>query len=432
MLLKHSSDIRTALAALNVYSTPRDERFWYPWHIFKEMTLLVHGLLRDPAVFQSFGYEDLHKQGYLSFRDWRAFVRIKVENDISLLKKVFPDDDEQNLWSAEDTYSQLRLSRMMIDGCLSKGPEYPVRLYKTKEEHPLRNWDAYDLLLRQQASERLRQTRRAFGREHAAVGQAVCGSSVSSPLRSRLDLKCRTGKAWRTGLQVMKNLCDGLLPHSANDLIMFLAVARAMSRVMSGAQPAAWDRAFNHDLGRWQLVFTNNTDNGSEADAFREAAKAIWGVYVDHLSAVDPDTEVLKEFQDLALNLLSHSGQWLNELDSRGSGLLETQAAWRFRMSNKIRERTSRPTDGVLAHGSVDLSDPSPSTDSQDSSSSLLPSASPPSHHDSALRDAMQSSMFAKEKLVVISLMAGAIFLAVMSFLSGMSLIPSSCGCNGV
>ena len=63
-----------------------------------ELTLLLEDLITDHQVFQSFGYESLYKQGYLSYDLWKAFQSSNASLTIDRLNHAFEttrdgDDD---------------------------------------------------------------------------------------------------------------------------------------------------------------------------------------------------------------------------------------------------------------------------------------------------------------------------------------------------
>ncbi|KKZ62051.1 hypothetical protein EMCG_03513 [[Emmonsia] crescens] len=54
--------------------------------LLSEACLLINGLLGDAALFSSFDYETLHKQGYLTYEDLKAFQNDILERDLNVLE----------------------------------------------------------------------------------------------------------------------------------------------------------------------------------------------------------------------------------------------------------------------------------------------------------------------------------------------------------
>jgi len=63
-------------------------------NLVSELTLLVNGLLDDPDVFRSYGYENLAKKGYLSPRAEKRFQNAKAHRDLDALENAFYTAEE--------------------------------------------------------------------------------------------------------------------------------------------------------------------------------------------------------------------------------------------------------------------------------------------------------------------------------------------------
>ena len=75
-----------------------------------EVTLLVEGLLGDPKVFQSFGYEYLYEHGYSTLEHWEVLQRSKVSTNIDKLDNAFSATDK----AKANLHSYLGLQRSFL------------------------------------------------------------------------------------------------------------------------------------------------------------------------------------------------------------------------------------------------------------------------------------------------------------------------------
>ena len=141
--------------------------------------------------------------------------------------------------------------------------------------------------------------------------------------------------AWKSGINVMRNLLAGKIPSSLNDTTMFLAIAKAMCLSGSGQALSKWRSDFFSDLGRWQMLF--KSEDGSLLD-FKEAVSSIWGIHVEHLNHVQsPDSETLASFQELAVSL-ADDAELSFGLRVHDYGLISSQMRWRSRNNLKVPE----------------------------------------------------------------------------------------------
>src|SRR5256885_612927 len=207
-------------------------------------------------------------------------------------------------------------------------------------------------------------------------------------VRKRLWSSCinrETHEAWRTGMKMMRGLCNGVLPWSSHDAharleprqgefnplpnlnqevhkvpkligdmttlgqrlnqaIMFLAIAKAMSSVMDFRVGYDLQRDFVEDLSRWQILF--DAENG-ELDAFRTAITDIWSVNLEDCPRqIGPDAESMEYFQHMALNLISRAREAFRSTDLDQEGLLSIQLKWR----QTTMERSSSHNDSNIAN----------------------------------------------------------------------------------
>ena len=54
-----------------------------------ELALLVEGLIGDHQIFESFGYENLHERGYLTYERWMAWNNSKIIEAQDHLDRIF-------------------------------------------------------------------------------------------------------------------------------------------------------------------------------------------------------------------------------------------------------------------------------------------------------------------------------------------------------
>ena len=173
---------------------------------------------------------------------------------------------------------------------------------------------------------RLRHLRLLFRTEHSHI--TACASAY--PLTWGCGFDADYSKAWNSGTAVMRKLCAGKLPQSLNEIIMFLAVAKAIC--LSGSVPMlrVWHSHFASDLARWQTLF-EETDGS--LSAFQQAVSSIWGIQLDKLDHVGtPDSETLTYFHELATSLADSTDLYLN-LRDREKRLLASQSRWRSHIS---------------------------------------------------------------------------------------------------
>ena len=57
------------------------------------LSLLIKGLLTDPQVFTSFGYQSLYDQGYLSYERWKKFHSSWTTDNIDILEASYDEDN---------------------------------------------------------------------------------------------------------------------------------------------------------------------------------------------------------------------------------------------------------------------------------------------------------------------------------------------------
>ena len=164
---------------------------------------------------------------------------------------------------------------------------------------------------------RIRFLRRQFRKQHSIISsRALASIPWNIPLWALLSgyeemfssgswgevINQDCSQAWDDGFRVMQRLSKGILPSSLNDVIMFLAIARAMCECSPTSSFSDLQWQFMTDLGRWQVLF----EPDSEAlRAFRNAVCAVWGATSEDLDQTHAlDSTCLHHFQELAICLV--------------------------------------------------------------------------------------------------------------------------------
>lgn len=237
-------------------------------------------------------------------------------------------------------------------------------------------------------------------------------TNLSGPWAVGLDMTWR--KAWQTGVRTLRGLCDGRLPRSLNETIMFLGVAKAMSEVENE------ECEFFEDLNRWQVLYATRQD---ALENFRAAVHAIWGMKVEyHPSRPSSSVTNLVDLQDMAISLFSRFNNTIGQESTSYYGFLAVKARWRQRHLHNN------------ANALIEEPDPNPATLTAGRTSELLDHY----HRGSEATDELESSSPKAEVLddpsnsnppnpdvgrILNIIMAGAIFALVMAFLLGMKLL---------
>lgn len=258
------------------------------------------------------------------------------------------------------------------------------------------------------------QLRFQFWREHQHIKRTAqeIPSKLSpyswnwEPSRWEREIELDGRSAWSTSLRVMRGLCRGVLPHSLNDTLLFLALAKNMSSIVRG-ENGEGVILFKHDLARWQLLFDRSDVS---QDKFHQAVKNIWDVDVDHLWYFHTVPSALESFQNLVFefsNLMADS----EDHQTRGTGhpgLLSVQVNRREQLL-----QTSAPASGS---DEPHYTDPS----NHNCCEEMGPNSGPATKAEDPIfpmpeRD--RNTLPTRDRLVLVILMAGATFAAVLAFL---------------
>jgi hypothetical protein len=236
------------------------------------------------------------------------------------------------------------------------------------------------------------------------------GLDLLGPSRWDREIELDSRAAWSTSLRVLRGLCRGVLPRSLNDTLLFLAPAKNMSSIVRGEDGQGLV-SFNHDLARWQLLFDRSETCQYK---FYQAAGYIRDIGVDSLWCFHTSPSALESFHNLVFefsNLMADSDDYQTS-GTGHPGLLSVQAIWRERLpqtpapaSDSDEPRYTGPSN----HSCCETTGPNsvPASKAED------PTIPMPE------RD--RNTLPTRDRLVLVILMAGAIFAAVFAFLLGES-----------
>lgn len=212
----------------------------------------------------------------------------------------------------------------------------------------------------------------------------------------------------------MRGLCNGTMSRSSNlnDIVMFLAMVRAMSMTLEADGCRDCLPEFYSDLSRWQILFAE--DKSLLAD-FGQAVQCIWGVDVKADRQGPLDVSALASLQEIAVSLMSKAEVSFGLREGK-RGLLEDPQDWRqnWQQENRLAR------EGALIEGQIPgIPDEPPErpTDYWDSGGDDPPFSGNDASkelHDEVRNDPAIASMSS----VVVLLIAGAIFSIVLTFLS--------------
>ena len=182
----------------------------------------------------------------------------------------------------------------------------------------------------------LRQLHTYFNEEHQIIIEGISRCTLEPWIwLLSVEIEECFKDAWRIGIRALRNLCKGIPPRTVTDTIMFLAVARAMSRCIQTQDPD-YQENFLQDIGRWQLVF--NSEDGSLSE-FKIAAFYIWGIRLEDCESLSmADSDTTRSLQDMAKELCCRATSVLGLGDVVQDGFLATKQRWRShaQLSNTV------------------------------------------------------------------------------------------------
>lgn len=169
-----------------------------------------------------------------------------------------------------------------------------------------------------------REEYRRISKAALDVSPDKCGNWKTILQRNALlgwkrEVNKSAGGAWRTGVGMLRKLCNGNVPQKVNEVIMGIALARSMAMILGKEIDEGILHDLNEDLSRWQILFTDES-----RFAFSDAVRRIWGVHL-----ADPfgggcsvAEEIFEDFQKMAEQLMEKAhdvfglGEQMNPSDS--------------------------------------------------------------------------------------------------------------------
>lgn len=400
-----------------------------------ELAVLVEGVLGDYHVFESFGYENLHEIGCLSYDHWIAWTNSKILEAEDYLDREFHTTGQFEGVDNFDTFADDDLAEQPLTdpSALSEPPRkaplvqpedqniLSLRLAASRFSVELFRDQLGQLFVigtevphiddRIQKEVRIRCLHREFQKEHAHI-LSCAQSSTAGKLLEPLGLvnprpwgsygfDRNYSFAWRRGMATMRALHRGEGISGLNSAIWFLTIAKIILATDS-SDSTDRQKQFLSDLNRYQGLFS--PWDGS-LDAFRSAVQDIWGFSLNNPPHHDnTDLTTLKYFQELAGSLLQGSESPLRHREDSDYGLLTSQRRWRMHHPAK-----SGTTDG----GPDPFHEPIPENLVKRGSSAWHEHGSHSSFQDTANSQPYVSAHHA----VLLTIMAGFIFGVVLAFL---------------
>lgn len=126
------------------------------------------------------------------------------------------------------------------------------------------------------------------------------------------------GRAWRSGIGMLRKLGNGAVPTRMNEVIMGITLARSMAAIISETDQGVL-ADLHEDLTRWRALFPE-----SDRPAFAVIVKKLWGMSIEEDFAWEAqvDSEVQKNFQEMAQRPMEKAGDVFGSeelLDGPGS-----------------------------------------------------------------------------------------------------------------
>jgi hypothetical protein len=261
-----------------------------------------------------------------------------------------------------------------------------------------KNWQSTD----SDTSENIRHLRLKF------VGQYMLLTKSAQNSQTRLrDLPRQFHnyrEAWAAGIETMRELSRGETPRGVYETLAFLSLGRAIVETLRDRKNCDYLEDFEQDLGRWGQLFKNAED----LEAYEEALNLMWGVVYNESTSRERggmDEDTLIRFQELASTLVGRANDLLGSEASHDRRSEHYHQGW--------SEIGQIPIEDV-PHRFSDYRNPG-------AKSSLQPEAAPLQHLNSSnIFDSMKTDTSSFEPVVLL-LVAGAIFAAVVMFLEGTS-----------
>jgi ankyrin repeat protein len=261
-----------------------------------------------------------------------------------------------------------------------------------------------------------RRLNKRFIQQYRLMTEATLDSSADF---SQLGTRFKNHReAWNAGISTMRRLCNGKPPRGFQNAVAFLCISRAMSETLDSTNGCDYSSQFVEDLDRWQVLFTSK-----ELEAYRELIHSMWGIVLSENMSKSwkaSDFLTLTHFQSLLSTLIRQTNEPVNLHGPHDESLRCSQ--------QKFLARSHQTS----AEPEVDL--PTENPESSDRSNPPPPESIEPKPPDIPialekipLKEHIENDISAASlNVIVVGLMAGAIFAIVIIFLQCASLTSLS------
>ncbi|ETS79165.1 hypothetical protein PFICI_09018 [Pestalotiopsis fici W106-1] len=240
-------------------------------------------------------------------------------------------------------------------------------------------------------------------------GKALdCTIRLEISKRWAYSLELNSRKAWAIGRVTLKRLCRRMLPQDLNQTLLFLALAKSMSRVLRSEGQDDCGEEFDQDVERWQILFKT-----TDQLAFQQAVESIWGINLagSHPDLLIPSEQDLDPFQAMALHVLQQTERFHIGSESGDVGLMSVRASWKLRQGENLQ-----PSDGTQTN-----SGSSPDPGNKESTSEIKchetnDHVSDGSEDHAVPKETPNHCLLDHKDMVLAILMAGTIFTIVIGF----------------
>jgi hypothetical protein len=252
-----------------------------------------------------------------------------------------------------------------------------------------------------------RRLNKRFIQQYRLMTEATLDSSADF---SQMGTRFKNHReAWNAGISMMRRLCNGKPPRGFQNAIAFLCISRAMSETLDSTNGCDYTSQFLEDLDRWQVLFTSK-----ELEAYRELIHSMWGIVLSENMSKSwkaSDFLTLTHFQALLSTIIRQTNEPVNLHGPHDQSLRCSQQKFLARSHQTSAEsEVNLPTENL---DSSDRSDPPP-PDAIEPKPPDIPIAL----EKIPLKDRIENDILAASlNVIVVGLMAGAIFAIVIIFL---------------
>jgi hypothetical protein len=261
-----------------------------------------------------------------------------------------------------------------------------------------------------------RRFNKRFIQQYRLMTEAMLDSSADF---SQMGTRFKNHReAWNAGISTMRRLCNSKPPRGFQNAIAFLCISRAMSETLDSTNGSDYTSQFLEDLDRWQVLFTSR-----ELEAYRELIHSMWGIVLSENMSKSwkaSDFLTLTHFQALLSTFIRQTNEPVNLHGPHDQSLRCSQQNFLARS-----HQTSAESEVDLRTENLESSDRSnpPPPDSIEPKPPDIPIAL----EKIPLKEHIENDISAASlDVIVVGLMAGAIFAIVIVFLQCASLTSLS------